>query len=403
MVPEGWKQTTLNALGRWKGGGTPRKDNSSFWENGIFPWVSPKDMKCGYISNSKDKITFEAIKNSATNVIASHSLLFVTRSGILRKVAPIAINTCEVTINQDIKALIVNEERADVKYIAHTLWCFNTKLLFLCSKEGTTVESIDLSALKSFPILLPPLPEQKKIARILSTWDKAIETVDKLIENSKQQKKALMQQLLTGKKRLPGFSGEWKSGYLGNHLSKIVGGGTPSKTRPSYWKGTIPWITVKDFTSLEIKSSVDSITNAGLENSAAKLIPAGTVVLCVRMAVGKVAMTYQDMAINQDLKALFPQLSLLDDFLFYFMQLHCEHLERLGTGSTVKGISISDVKNIKFPFLPCTEEQRAIISCLKKYDKNIITLEHRIMFLRKEKQALMQQLLTGKRRVTVTE
>lgn len=83
------------------------------------------------------------------------------------------------------------------------------------SAGSTSVAAIYWKDLKKLRVALPPLPEQKKIARILSTWDKAIETVDKLIENSQQQKKALMQQLLTGKKRLPGFSGEWKEYLLG--------------------------------------------------------------------------------------------------------------------------------------------------------------------------------------------
>lgn len=96
------------------------------------------------------------------------------------------------------------------------------------------------------PCELPPLAEQKRIAEILSTWDRAIETTEKLIANSEEQKKALMQQLLTGKKRLPGFDGEWHRGTLSDFLLAIFGGGTPDKSKSEYWGGDIAWASVKD-------------------------------------------------------------------------------------------------------------------------------------------------------------
>lgn len=94
---------------------------------------------------------------------------------------------------------------------------------------GSTIAHINTKDLKKFRIPLPPLPEQKKIAAILSTWDRAIEGTEKLLANSQQQKKALMQQLLTGKKRLPGFSGEWKMRTLGE-IGEISSAGVDKKS-----------------------------------------------------------------------------------------------------------------------------------------------------------------------------
>src|SRR5690606_24677335 len=99
---------------------------------------------------------------------------------------------------------------------------------------------------KSFLIPLPPLPEQRRIAEVLSTWDSAIEQTERLIDAKQRRKKALMQQLLTGKKRFAEFEGEGCTTQLGDVCLSILGGGTPSRVNPSFWGGNIPWMTVKD-------------------------------------------------------------------------------------------------------------------------------------------------------------
>ncbi len=192
---------------------------------------------------------------------------------------------------------------------------------------------------KEFTNLKFPMPggdEQTKIAQILSTWDKAIETTEKLIENSKAQKKALMQQLLTGKKRFPGFNGGWSDARLGDFLVKIIGGGTPDRSNPQYWGGDIPWATVKDLSAPVIYGAKERITEKGLNNSASNLIPAGSVIVSTRMAVGKTVTNVIDVAINQDLKALVPKKKLLSKYLFFLMHSLVHVLGKLGTGSTVK-------------------------------------------------------------------
>ena len=106
-------------------------------------------------------------------------------------------------------------------------------------------------------------------------------------------------------------------GMLGDFVSDISGGGTPSREEPDYWNGDIPWASVKDLTSNNPSNTAESITEEGLSSSASRLIPAGTPIVATRMAVGRTAAFTRDVAINQDLKAIFANPSLLDkNYLF---------------------------------------------------------------------------------------
>ena len=110
-------------------------------------------------------------------------------------------------------------------------------------------------------------------------------------------------------------------GVLGDFVSDISGGGTPSREEPNYWNGNIPWASVKDLTSNKPSSTAESITDEGLSSSASRLVPAGTPIVATRMAVGRTAVFARDVAINQDLKAVFASPSLLDkEYLFHFTQ-----------------------------------------------------------------------------------
>jgi len=142
QVPEHWQLVPLKYLCTFSGGGTPTKDNLSYWTDGNIPWVSPKDMKTFWISETQDYITEKAVKESSTNIVEQNSLLMVVRSGILQRTIPIAINTVPVTMNQDMKALKFGK-RVLVEYIANLIHGNTAQLLLEWSKEGATVESIE--------------------------------------------------------------------------------------------------------------------------------------------------------------------------------------------------------------------------------------------------------------------
>jgi len=148
-----WMPIALGDLGRWVSGGTPSKSNAGFWQ-GKIPWVSPKDMSGWRIQQTDDCISSDAIHQSSTRLVPPGTVLVVTRSGVLRNTVPSGVVEMEAAFNQDIKALLVDGPWSG-SLIALVLRWSSDKIRQSCVKSGTTVESIDLEALKSFAILLP--------------------------------------------------------------------------------------------------------------------------------------------------------------------------------------------------------------------------------------------------------
>lgn len=274
-------------------------------------------------------------------------------------------------------------------------------------KQKGAMPYIKLGLLKNFRVGTPPLPEQKKIARILSTWDKAIETVDKLIENSQQQKKALMQQLLTGKKRLPGFSGEWKEASLDSIVYRPIAYGV---LKPGdYDKGGIPLIRIQDVKDSAIShSELFRISkDLDLEYKRTSLNQHDLIVSIVG-TLGRIFMVTEGLAganvsrafavVGIDTKKANPN---------YIMQyLLSEKVQDWMTlssaGNAQKVVNLGTLKKLSIP-LPKREEQDYICSVLHQADLAIGNIRQQYLCILNQKQALMQQLLTGKRRVKVDD
>jgi type I restriction enzyme, S subunit len=150
-------------------------------------------------------------------------------------------------------------------------------------------------------------------------------------------------------------------------IVEIKGGGTPSRSKPEYWGGSIPWATVKDFRSTELSSTQETITDDGVLHSATNIIPVGAIVVPTRMALGKAAITSVELAINQDLKALLPRNGFYNRFLLHFILSKASFLEGKGKGATVKGITLDVLRSLEIPCLP-EKEQRRIAAILDRAD-----------------------------------
>jgi len=150
---------------------------------------------------------------------------------------------------------------------------------------------------------------------------------------------------------------------------RFVGGGTPDRSNPDYWDGSVPWATVKDFnTGAELHSPAESITQLGLQNSASNLVDVGTVVIPTRMALGKAAITLAPTAINQDLKAVIPTTEELDTrYLLRYFLANSQKIEAMGKGATVKGVTLDQLRSLQIP-CPPLPEQRRIAAILDKAD-----------------------------------
>lgn len=209
-VPAHWELVPLKYLCRFSGGGTPTKDNLSYWTNGTIPWVSPKDMKNFWISRTQDYITETAVKESSTNLVEAGTLLMVVRSGILQRTIPIAINTVPVTLNQDMKALRFNS-RVSAEYVANYILGNVQQLLLEWSKEGATVESIEQEYLSNSLMLVPPKVEQDNIVdnineqmRIFSDLTAKAQQAIQLMQ---ERRTALISAAVTGKIDVRGWVG----------------------------------------------------------------------------------------------------------------------------------------------------------------------------------------------------
>lgn len=164
-IPAHWETKRLKYIASFIGGGTPSKDNRDFWDGDI-PWVSPKDMKMEFISDSEEKITEQGLASSATCLVQSGAVLLVVRSGILRHTVPVAINLIPVTLNQDMKALLLQKAILP-EFFAYLVRGKQQALLTEWRKEGATVESIEHEYLANTESPIPPLDEQQEIVSYL--------------------------------------------------------------------------------------------------------------------------------------------------------------------------------------------------------------------------------------------
>lgn len=193
-LPEGWEWERLEGIGYWTGGGTPSKQKQSYWTNGDVLWVSPKDMKTTLIVDTEDKITRDSIENSSAKWIAKDSILFVVRSGIIRRILPIAIAGKSLTTNQDLQSLTLFWGDKD-----YVFWYCQAKEQIIrdkCAKDGTTVDNIEVPRLKSYPIAICSLPEQQAIVQEIETRLSVCDKIEQDIETNLEKAEALRQSIL---------------------------------------------------------------------------------------------------------------------------------------------------------------------------------------------------------------
>ena len=237
--------------------------------------------------------------------------------------------------------------------------------------------------------------EEEKIAKILSTWDRAIEVTEKLIRNNQQQKKSLMQQLLTGKKRLPGFSGEWKKKALST-IADIVMGSSPKSINYNNLEQGLPLL--QGNADIKNRLSAPRVYTSQIT----KECLVDDILLSVRAPVGEISRSIHHACIGRGIAAIRAKEGTLQNYLYQWLLQFEPKWARLSQGSTFEAVNSNDIKTLHIDF-PQKEEQQKIASVLSAADREIETLQQKLEYLKQEKKALMQQLLTGKRRVKIDE
>lgn len=400
MLPNGWKNGKLGDLCTFKGG-FGFKEIHQGHEKGDLPFIKVSDMnRAGnevHINSSNNWISHDQTREMRVKTFPPHSIVFA-------KVGAALLLNRRRILSRD--TIIDNNMMAAVSKTT----CYYNYLFYILSaidfgkfvQEGA-VPSINQGDLSSFKISYPPLHEQKKIAAILSTWDRAIEGTEKLLANSQQQKKALMQQLLTGKKRLPGFTGEWLRYKLGEIADFLKGKGlskadiNPKGKTPCIHYGSL--FTEQPSTITETKTLTNTFKGAVFSKKNDVLMPTSDVTpagLAVASAIQK-----NNVLLGNDILIIRPNSErLYGPFLSRVIRNSKKNILSFATGTTVFHLYASDMKGFLL-LVPPLPEQRAIAAVLTTADEEITALKSDLSRLRQEKKALMQQLLTGKRRVTV--
>ncbi|SJN14280.1 Type I restriction-modification system, specificity subunit S [Halomonas citrativorans] len=195
------------------------------------------------------------------------------------------------------------------------------------------------------------------------------------------------------------FPQQWLNTPLENVILKITGGGTPSKSHPEYYRGDIPWMSVKDMNKHVLKDTIDHISPEAVKNSSTNIVPAGTPIIATRMSLGKIVVAHFDSAINQDLKALFLPSEMHRDYLIYWYRSVAHQIQQLGTGTTVKGIRLDALKTLEFA-LPPLAEQKVIAdkldTLLAQVDNTKARLERIPEILKCFRQSVLAAAVSGR-------
>jgi type I restriction enzyme S subunit len=421
-IPAQWDVTRLKFLADFTGGGTPSKDNLEYWD-GEVPWVSPKDMKAGRVTETQNQITPKAVDESSTRLVEPGSVLIVVRSGILKHTIPVATNEVEVALNQDLKA-VTPKEGLHSRYLTYLIEGRNDTLLLKWTKSGTTVESLEQERISNTQIPFPSFDEQCAIAAYL---DRETERIDALIEKKKQlidlleeKRTALISRVVTqglnrdvemqdtGVEWLGEIPAGWNVMKLKYAIQSIEQGWSPQcESRKA---GEDEWAVLKagcvnghQFDPTEHKAlprNIDPKSEYQVEPDDILMSRANT-----RKLLGSAVAIeehYPKLLLCDKLYRLRTRSSIDSNFLVAQLSSHVARyqMERDATGASasMQNISQDTVQNLIF-LKPPLSEQRRISSHLKemtdRIDTLLETMQEGIERLKEYRTALISAAVTG--------
>ncbi|MBD5801881.1 EcoKI restriction-modification system protein HsdS [Azoarcus sp. Aa7] len=391
MLPEGWKRLPLGEIAQITSGGTPDRSEPKYW-GGDIPWVTTGEIQFNTITDTAEKITEAGLKGSSAKLFPPGTLLMAMYGqGKTRgQVAKLGI---EASTNQNSAAILLGPQQHADYYYHFLSWKYESIREF---GNSGGVSHLNAGLLKQIAVPCAPYSEQRIISGVLKTWDDAIATSEKLLANSRRQKQSLMQQLLTGRQRLPGFAIGWQQYRLGRLFNERVENGRGDLALLSITReeGVIP----RDGVGRKDTSNDD-------KSKYLRICPGDIGYNTMRMWQGVSALSAYEGIISPAYTVLVPT-SLIDarfaTYLFKFDPIiHLFYRYSQGLVSDTWNLKYSHLKTIKVT-VPERKEQEAIAAVLRTADQQIALLESKLTLLNDEKRALMQQLLTGKRRVRLS-
>ncbi len=316
----------------------------------------------------------------------------------------------------------VDTNKIDAKYLSYFFGLTNFKEYIRNIAFGATMPSLNTKLLSNIEIVYPPLLQQKKVSHILSALDEKIEVnnqINKTLENMAQ---TIFKQWFVDFE-FPNEDGEpykssggemvetelgmipkgWEVGTISN-IGTVMGGGTPSKKRENYYTDNgIPWITPKDLSenkNIFIDRGRLDITESGLKNSSAKLMPKGTVLFSSRAPIGYIAISKNEVTTNQGFKSIIPNQDIGTHFVFQLLKLKKEFIESRASGSTFKEISGGELKKIQIiiPDKKIINKYNKLVDVIGEF---VLKNEDEIQNLIKLRDTLLPKLMSGEIRVPV--
>jgi type I restriction enzyme, S subunit len=390
--PKDWVVTSLEAIGAIKSGGTPlRSEGAKYFSVDGIPWVKTMDLNNGHIEKTGEKITKLAIKESACSIFPKDTVL-VAMYGGFNQIGRTGILTMESAINQAISAIILRSEVATPEYVIYWL---NANVLkwrqfAASSRKDPNITRKDVC---EFPIVLPPLLEQCRIAEVLGVWDESIDLLERLIGKTRSRKQGLMQQLLTGKKRFKEFEGsEWKE-YQLSQIANITMGTSPKSASYNSKKEGLPLLQG----NADIKNRV-SLPRIWTTDVTKECHPTD-ILISVRAPVGTVAISLHHACIGRGIASVKAKSKILPNYLYQLLLFSEPKWASLSQGSTFDSVNSADIKNRVFSIPLMIPEQEKVAAVLSAADEEISTLEKQLAAYKQQKLGLMQQLLTGSIRI----
>lgn len=269
--------------------------------------------------------------------------------------------------------------------------------------SGNTIKTIGLGYFRQFFVPLPDIAEQRAVAEALREADDLIDSLVRVIAKKRAIKLGMMQTLLTGRIRLPGFSGEWMVRTIGD-FAEVKAGGTPSTANSRYWGGDIRWMSSGEIHKKRVHEVDGRITLDGLRESAARLLPVGTVLMALAgqgKTRGTVAVSRVALSTNQSIAGILPSPEHDPDFLYYNLDMRYDELRGESAGDGGRGgLNLTIINRLEV-LLPPHDEQVAIAEVIGDADDEIEALERRLESARAVKAGMMQELLTGRTRLPV--
>ena len=389
IIPQEWEVRPLNYLGAICSGGTPDTEVAEYW-NGDIAWCTPSDitkLDTKYIESTEVKITAKGLKESSATLLPPRSIVVCTRATI----GNAAICNTEIATNQGFKNIIPNE-KTNPEWLYYIIIYSKPRLVrFGCGSTFLEVSKKDFSR---FKIAVPPLAEQRKIAEVLGVWDEAIEKQARLIEKLALRKRALMQRLLSAKLRLPGFSEPWKIHKLQELFTE----------RNETNRTDLPLLSITGDRGVILQTESEKRDTSNDDKSKYKRIAKGDIGYnTMRMWQGRSALSGLEGIVSPAYTIVVPNTTDVDG---YYMSVLFKQPRLVYDFWTHSQGLVGDTLNCKYRDFgqvhiccPPLAEQKAITEVLTAADREIELAKEKLERLRRQKRGLMQQLLTGKKRI----